>query len=187
MNEEIAMALDDAKEKMEKAIGRLEGELSKIRAGKAHPSMLESVRVDYYGSMTPVSQVANVNSTDARTLVVQPWEKGMLDTIATGIINANLGLNPMNNGEVLIINVPPLTEERRRELSKRARSEGEGARVGIRNARKDANDYLKAAKDDGMSEDELKKGEQLVQELTNQFTDKVESVLAAKEADIMTI
>ena len=157
MNEEITMALDDAKEKMDKAIGRLEGELSKIRAGKAHPSMLESVRVDYYGSMTPVSQVANVNSTDARTLVVQPWEKAMLDPISTGIINANLGLNPMNNGEVLIINVPPLTEERRRELSKRARSEGEGARVGIRNARKDANDYLKAAKDEGMSEDELKK------------------------------
>ena len=101
MNEEITMALDDAKDKMDKAIGRLEGELSKIRAGKAHPSMLESVRVDYYGSMTPVSQVANVNSTDARTLVVQPWEKGMLDPIATGIINANLGLNPMNNGEVL--------------------------------------------------------------------------------------
>ena len=187
MNEEITMALDDAKEKMDKAIGRLEGELSKIRAGKAHPSMLESVRVDYYGSMTPVSQVANVNSTDARTLVVQPWEKGMLDSIATGIINANLGLNPMNNGEVLIINVPPLTEERRRELSKRARSEGEGARVGIRNARKDANDYLKAAKDGGMSEDEMKKGEQMVQDLTDKYTAQVESVLAAKEADIMTI
>ena len=187
MNEEITMALDDAKEKMDKAIGRLEGELSKIRAGKAHPSMLESVRVDYYGSMTPVSQVANVNSTDARTLVVQPWEKGMLDPLAKGIINANLGLNPMSNGEVLIINVPPLTEERRRELSKRARSEGEGARVGIRNARKDANDYLKAAKDDGMSEDELKKGEQMVQELTDKYTAQVESVLSAKEADIMTI
>ena len=187
MNEEITMALDDAKEKMDKAIGRLEGELSKIRAGKAHPSMLESVRVDYYGSMTPVSQVANVNRTDARTLVVQPWEKDMLDAIATGIINANLGLNPMNNGEVLIINVPPLTEERRRELSKRARSEGEGARVGIRNARKDANDYLKAAKDDGMSEDELKKGEQMVQELTDKHTAQVESVLSAKEADVMTI
>ena len=111
----------------------------------------------------------------------------MLDPIATGIINANLGLNPMNNGEVLIINVPPLTEERRRELSKRARSEGEGARVGIRNARKDANDYLKAAKDDGMSEDDLKKGEQMVQDLTNTYTAKVEDVLAAKEADIMTI
>ena len=187
MNEEIQLALDDAKEKMQKAIARLEAELSKIRAGKAHPSMLESVRVDYYGSMSPVSQVANVNTTDARTIVVQPWEKSMLDPIATGIINANLGLNPMNNGEVLIINVPPLTEERRKDLSKRARSEGEGARVGIRNARKDANDYLKAAKDDGMSEDDLKKGEQLVQDLTDTYTAKVESVLAAKEADIMTI
>ena len=181
------MALDDAKDKMQKAIARLEGELNKIRAGKAHPSMLESVRVDYYGSLTPVSQVANINSTDARTLVVQPWEKGMLDPIATGIINANLGLNPMNNGEVLIINVPPLTEERRKDLSKRARSEGEGARVGIRNARKDANDYLKAAKDEGMSEDELKKCEQLVQDLTDKFITQVESVLAAKESDIMTI
>mgnify|MGYP005695124301 FL=1 len=181
------MALDDAKENMEKAMSRLEAELNKIRAGKAHPSMLESVRVDYYGSMTPVSQVANVNSTDARTLVVQPWEKGMLDAISTGIINANLGLNPMNNGEVLIINVPPLTEERRRELSKRARSEGEGARVGIRNARKDANEYLKAAKEEGMSEDDLKQGEQKVQDLTNVYTAKVEEVLTSKEADIMTI
>ena len=181
------MALDDAKENMEKAMSRLEAELNKIRAGKAHPSMLESVRVDYYGSMTPVSQVANVNSTDARTLVVQPWEKGILDAISTGIINANLGLNPMNNGEVLIINVPPLTEERRRELSKRARSEGEGARVGIRNARKDANDYLKAAKEEGMSEDDLKQGEQKVQDLTNVYTAKVEEVLTSKEADIMTI
>ena len=187
MNEEITMALDDAREKMDKAMSRLEAELSKIRAGKAHPSMLESVRVDYYGSMTPVSQVANVNSTDARTLVVQPWEKGMLDAISTGIINANLGLNPMNNGEVLIINVPPLTEERRRELGKRARSEGEGARVGIRNARKDANDYLKAAKEEGMSEDDLKQGEQKVQDLTNVYTAKVEEVLASKQADIMTI
>ena len=187
MNEEIQMALDEAREKMDKAIGRLEGELGKIRAGKAHPSMLESVRVDYYGTMTPVSQVANVNSTDARTLVVQPWEKAMLDPLATGIINANLGLNPMNNSEVLIINVPPLTEERRIELSKRARSEGEGARVGIRNARKDANDFLKEAKNEGMSEDDLKKGETFVQELTNQYVTQVETVLSAKEADIMTI
>ena len=137
--------------------------------------------------MTPISQVANVNSTDARTLVVQPWEKPMLDPIATGIINANLGLNPMNNGEVLIINVPPLTEERRIELSKRARSEGEAARVSIRNARKDANDILKSAKDEGLSEDMLKTGEAKVQDLTNSFTQKVEDTLAAKEADIMTI
>ena len=149
--------------------------------------MLESVKIDYYGTMTPISQVATVNSTDARTLVVQPWEKPMLDPIATGIINANLGLNPMNNGEVLIINVPPLTEERRIELSKRARSEGEAARVSIRNARKDANDILKSAKDEGLSEDMLKTGEAKVQDLTNSFTQKVEDTLAAKEADIMTI
>lgn len=181
------MALEEAKDQMEKAMDRLKGELKKVRAGKAHPSMLESVKIDYYGTMTPISQVANVNSTDARTLVVQPWEKPMLDPIATGIINANLGLNPMNNGEVLIINVPPLTEERRIELSKRARSEGEAARVSIRNARKDANDILKSAKDEGLSEDMLKTGEAKVQDLTNSFTQKVEDTLAAKEADIMTI
>lgn len=187
MNEEIQMALDDAKDKMQKAIARLEGELNKIRAGKAHPSMLESVRVDYYGSLTPVSQVANINSTDARTLVVQPWEKGMLDSIATGIINANLGLNPMNNGEVILINVPPLTEERRKELVKRARSEGEHARVGIRNGRKDAMDFLKAAKADGLSEDLAKGGEAKVQELTDAYNKRVDEVLDAKEADIMTV
>jgi ribosome recycling factor len=187
MQEAVDMALEEAKDQMEKAMDRLKGELKKVRAGKAHPSMLESVKIDYYGTMTPISQVATVNSTDARTLVVQPWEKPMLDPIATGIINANLGLNPMNNGEVLIINVPPLTEERRIELSKRARSEGEAARVSIRNARKDANDILKSAKDEGLSEDMLKTGEAKVQDLTNSFTQKVEDTLAAKEADIMTI
>ena len=181
------MALESARGAMDKAIGHMETELTKIRAGKAHPAMLDSVMVEYYGSMTPLTQVSNINTSDARTLTVQAWEKAMLDPIATAIINANLGLNPMNNGESILINIPPLTEERRKDLTKRARAEGEHARVSVRNARKDANDYLKAAKDDGMSEDELKKGEQLVQELTNQFTDKVESVLAAKEADIMTI
>jgi len=187
MNEEVEMAMDDAKEQMEKTLERLQAELRKVRAGKAHPSMLESVKVDYYGTMTPVSQVANVNTTDARTLIVQPWEKPMLDPITIGIINANLGLNPMNNGEVLIINVPPLTEERRIELSKRARSEGEAARVSIRNARKDANDLLRAAKEEGLSEDMQKTGESQIQDLTNAYTKKVEDILAAKEADIMTI
>ncbi|PCJ81628.1 MAG: ribosome recycling factor [Bacteroidetes bacterium] len=187
MQEAVDMALEEAKDQMEKAMERLKSELKKVRAGKAHPSMLESVKIDYYGTMTPISQVANVNSTDARTLVVQPWEKGMLEPISTGIINSNLGLNPMNNGEVLIINVPPLTEERRIELSKRARSEGESARVSIRNARKDANDLLKSAKDEGLSEDMLKTGEAKVQELTNAYTQKVEDTLAAKEVDIMTI
>ena len=187
MNEEVEMAMDEAKEQMDKALERLQGELRKVRAGKAHPSMLESVKVDYYGTMTPVSQVANVNTTDARTIIVQPWEKPMLDPISMGIINANLGLNPMNNGEVLIINVPPLTEERRIELSKRARSEGEAARVSIRNARKDANDLLRTAKEDGLSEDMQKTGEAQIQDLTNAYTKKVEDILAAKEADIMTI
>lgn len=187
MHEAVDMALEEAKEQMEKAIERLNSELKKVRAGKAHPSMLEGVKIDYYGSLTPISQVANVNTTDARTIVVQPWEKSMLDDIAAGIINSNLGLNPMNNGEVLIINVPPLTEERRIELSKRARSEGESARVSIRNARKDANDLLKAAKEDGLSEDMQKTGETKIQDLTNSYTAKVEEVLSAKEADIMTI
>ena len=123
MHEAIDMALEEAKDQMEKALERLAGELRKVRAGKAHPSMLEGVKLDYYGTLTPISQVANVNTTDARTIIVQPWEKTMLDDIAAGIINANLGLNPMNNGEVLRINVPPLTEERRIELSKRASGE----------------------------------------------------------------
>ena len=187
MHEAIDMALEEAKDQMEKALERLSGELRKVRAGKAHPSMLEGVKLDYYGTLTPISQVANVNTTDARTIIVQPWVKTMLDDIAAGIINANLGLNPMNNGEVLIINVPPLTEERRIELSKRARGEGESARVSIRNARKDANDLLKSAKDEGMSEDMQKTGEGQVQDLTNKYIAKVEEMLSAKEADIMTI
>lgn len=187
MDEAIEMAHEEAKDQMEKALERLSGELRKIRAGKAHPSMLEGVKIDYYGTLTPISQVANVNTTDARTIVVQPWEKTMLDPISMGIINANLGLNPMNNGEVLIINVPPLTEERRRELSKRARGEGESARVSIRNARKDANDLLKSAKEDGLSEDMQKTGESQIQDLTNKYVAKVEEMLDAKEADIMTI
>jgi ribosome recycling factor len=187
MTEEITMALDTAKEAMDKAIAHLEHELTKIRAGKAHPSMLGGVKVDYYGAPTPLSQVANVNSTDARTLTIQAWEKSMLDPIATAIVNANLGLNPMNNGEVILINVPPLTEERRRELVKRARSEGEHARVGIRNGRKDAMDFLKAAKADGLSEDLAKGGETKVQELTDAYNKRVDEVLDAKEADIMTV
>jgi ribosome recycling factor len=187
MQEAIDMALEEARDLMDKAMDRLTGELRKVRAGRAHSSMLDSVKIDYYGTMTPISQVANINTTDSRTIVVQPWEKPMLDPIATGIINANLGLNPMNNGEVLMINVPPLSEDRRIELTKRARSEGEAARVSIRNARKDANDLLKLAKEDGMSEDMHKTGEAKVQDMTNDYTKKVENVLDTKERDIMTI
>ena len=181
------MALDTAHEAMEKAIAHMEAELTKIRAGKAHPAMLDSVMVEYYGSMTPLSQVSNVNTSDARTLTVQAWEKSMLDPIATALINANLGLNPMNNGESILINIPPLTEERRKDLTKRVRGEGEHARVSVRNGRKDANDFIKSAKADGLSEDLAKDGEIEVQKLTDGYIKKIDEILAKKESDIMTV
>ena len=187
MSEEVKMALDEAAEAMNKSIAHLENELNKVRAGKASPVMLDGVRVDYYGTMTPLKNVANVTTPDARTLTVQPWEKGMLNAISKGIMEANLGLNPQNNGDVIMIAVPMLTEERRRELSKRAHSEGENARVGIRTARKEALDFIKQAQKDGLPEDEAKGGESKVQELTDKFNRKVDEVLAAKDKDIMTI
>lgn len=187
MNEEIQFALDAAEEAMESSIVHLESELRKIRAGRATPSMLDSVKVDYYGSMTPLAQVANVNSLDARTLTVQPWEKAMLDPVSTAITNANLGLNPQNNGEMVIINVPVLTEERRKDLVKRGKAAGEHAKVGIRSARKDANDLIKGLKDDGLSEDQAKGAEEKVQKLTDSYVEKVDTIVAAKEKDIMTV
>ena len=187
MSEMIELAYDSAKEDMQKAMDRLDAELRKIRAGKAHPSMLDSVKVDYYGALTPLNQVCNVSTTDPRTLTVQAYEKSMLDPISMAITNANLGLNPMNNGEVLIISVPALTEERRRELAKQAKAVGEHAKVSIRNARKDANDAVKASKDDGASEDAIKAGEANIQTLTNDFTKQVDDRISSKEADIMTV
>lgn len=187
MTEEIQMLLDEAREQMEKAMAHLNAELNKIRAGKAHPSMLSTVQVDYYGSITPLSQVANVSTPDARTLSVQPWEKQMLDPIATAITNSNLGLNPQSNGEMIIINVPTLTEERRRDLTKMVRAEGEHAKVSLRNARKEANDGIKSEEKDGLSEDLAKGAESKVQELTDSHSKKVDSILEAKEADLMTI
>jgi ribosome recycling factor len=149
--------------------------------------MLNGVMVEYYGSMTPLQQVANVNTVDARTIVVQPWEKSMLNEIARGIINANLGLNPQNNGEQLMIAVPLLTEERRRELVKRSKTEGENAKVGVRNHRKDAMDMIKDLKNDGLSEDMAKGAEEEVQQITNRFIKKIDDILEIKEKDIMTI
>lgn len=187
MTEEVNMAIDEATSNMKKAIVHLELELNKVRAGKAHPSMLGSVMVDYYGSMTPLAQVANVNTPDGRTLSVQPWEKPMLDKISTAIINANLGLNPQNNGEVIMINVPALTEERRIDLTKRARAEGEHAKVSIRNARKEANDFVKEAIKEGLSEDEGKRAEMKIQDLTSSYNASVDKILEEKEKDIMTV
>jgi len=187
MQEEINFILDTAKESMDKSVKHLENALLKIRAGKASPAMLDGVMVDYYGSLTPLNQVSNVNTPDARTLSVQPWEKAMLEPIERAIINANLGLNPQNNGELVMINVPPLTEERRKDLVKKVKAEAEDAKVGIRNARKDANDEVKKLEKDGLSEDLSKDAEDDVQKLTNQFVQKVDNEVERKEKDIMTV
>jgi ribosome recycling factor len=187
MIEELSMIYDEFKEANQKSLNHLENELLKIRAGKASPAMLNSVMVEYYGSMTPLQQVANVNTIDARTIVVQPWEKPLINDIAKGIINANLGLNPQSNGEQLIIAVPPLTEERRRDLVKRAKTEAENAKIGIRNNRKDALDMIKDLKSEGLSEDMSKDAEEEVQKITNSYIKKVDELLELKEKDIMTI
>jgi ribosome recycling factor len=186
--EEIEMILDMARDAMDAAIQHLTKELVKIRAGKAHPSMLDGIFVDYYGANTPLNQVSNVNTPDARTISVQPWEKAMLEKIEKAIMMANIGLNPQNNGELIMISVPPLTEERRRTLVKQTKSEGEHAKVSIRNARKEANDEIKKLqKDAEISEDAAKAAEDRVQKLTDSFSHKVDDHLAAKEKDIMTV
>lgn len=187
MTEEIQLVLDELQKANDKSLAHLKSELEKIRAGKATPSMLDSVMVEYYGAMTPINQVANVSTTDARTITVQPWERKMLDEIAKGIINSNLGFSPQSNGEVLIINVPALTEERRRELVKKSKAEGENAKVAIRNNRKDAMDMLKDLKNEGMPEDLIKVGEGKVEDITKAFVVKIDDVIVAKEADIMKV
>jgi ribosome recycling factor len=187
MSDEVKMALDEATDAMQKSLDHLDNELSKIRAGKASPAMLDGVKLDYYGSPTLLKNIANVNTPDARTITVQPWEKHMLNEIGKAIMEANLGLNPQNNGDLIIISVPMLTEERRKDLSKRAHAEGEHAKVGIRNARKEALDFIKTAQKDGLPEDEAKAGEAKVQDLTDKFNRKVEEMIAVKDKDIMTI
>ena len=182
--DEVEFILEEAKEGMEKAISHLKKQLSNIRAGKASPSMLGSVMVEYYGSQTPLQQVANVNTPDARTLSIQPFEKSLIQEIERGIMLANLGFNPMNNGESVIINVPPLTEERRKQLSKQAKAEAEDAKVGVRNDRKQANQELKKV---DISEDLLKTSEDDVQELTNTYIERIDKILAVKEKEIMTV
>ncbi|APG60476.1 ribosome recycling factor [Christiangramia salexigens] len=182
--DEVEFILEEAKEGMEKAIGHLKKQLSNIRAGKASPNMLGSVMVEYYGAATPLNQVANVNTPDARTLSIQPFEKSMIQEIEKGIMMANLGFNPMNNGESVIINVPPLTEERRKQLSKQAKAEAEDAKVGVRNDRKQANQELKKL---DISEDLLKGAEDDVQELTDTYIERIDNILAIKEKEIMTV
>ncbi|KQC32078.1 MULTISPECIES: ribosome recycling factor [Nonlabens] len=184
MNEEVDFVLDSAKEDMDKAIAHLEKSLLNIRAGKASPAMLGGVMVDYYGSQTPLSRVANVNTPDARTISVQPWEKGLIPEIEKGIMIANLGLNPMNNGESVIINVPVLTEERRVQLAKQAKAESEEAKIGVRNDRKVAMNELKKL---DISEDLLKNAEDDVQKLTDKYIAKIDEMFVVKEKEIMTV
>ncbi len=187
MTEEINFNLDVAKEAMQEVITRLESALAKIRAGKANPQMLSPVKVDYYGVQTPLAQAANVSTTDAQTISIQPFDKNLIADIEQAIVDANLGFNPSNNGEKVIINVPPLTEERRKSLVKQAKAEVENAKVGIRNIRQKANDEMKKLGKGGLSEDLVRDAEASVQGLTNNHSSKIDAIYSEKEADIMTV
>ena len=187
MSEELQFVLDETEEGMKKCITHTEGEFSKIRAGKASASMLDGVSIDYYGTMTPISQTANISTPDPRTITVQPFDKSMIAGLEKAIPDANLGLNPQNDGELIRINVPPLTEERRRDLVKRVKAEAEQAKVTIRNVRKDGNEAVKALQKEGLAEDAAKGGEADIQELTNKYSKKVDELVVTKEKEIMTI
>ena len=187
MTEEVNFQLDIASEQMQEAIMHLENVLAKIRAGKANPQMLRTVKVDYYGVLTPLAQAANVSTPDAQTIAVQPFDKSLITEIEQAIVDANLGFNPSNNGEKVIINVPPLTEDRRRDLVKQAKVEIENAKVSVRNIRQKANDEMKKLGKDGLSEDMVRDAEGSVQDLTNNFSSKIDVVYTTKEAEIMTV
>jgi len=187
MNEEVEILIDMTRESMEAALEHLEKELVHIRAGKANPRMLDSVLVEYYGAMTPLAQVSSITTPDAKMIVVQPWEKKMIAPIEKAILNANLGLNPDNNGEIIRIFIPPLTEERRRLLSKDVNREGEAAKVSVRSARRDANEQLKKMLKDGLSEDEEKTAMDTVQVMTDSYNKKVDERVVKKHEEIMTI
>jgi ribosome recycling factor len=183
--EEIELYLDDAKSQMNKALQHVGHELGKIRAGKANPSMLDGILVSYYGTSTPLNQVSSMTTPDARTIFIKPWEKGMIPEIEKAILTANLGLNPQNDGQQVIINIPMLTEERRKQLVKQVGHECEQGRISIRTVRKETNEELKRIK--GVSEDDVKNAEERVQEMTNEFIAKIDALMKKKEGEIMTI
>ncbi len=187
MSEDLDIILEDAAQTMQKAINHLEAELVKIRAGKANPNMLDGIMADYYGSPTAISQVANITAMDARTISVQPWEKNMLQVIERAIIAANIGINPQNDGNIIRLFLPPLTEERRKELVKRCNVEGENAKVSIRNIRREAIEDIKKLQKDGLSEDAAKDAEAETQVMTDKHISFVEKHLAAKEKEIMIV
>lgn len=187
MTEELQMIIEDAEESMKKAIAHLEAELTKIRAGKASPGMLDGINVDYYGAPTPIAQVANISVLDVRTISIQPWEKNMLQPIEKAIMQANIGVTPQNDGNQIRLFMPPLTEERRKELFKKASSEGEHSKVAIRNIRRDAIEQVKKLEKDGLSEDVATDGGTSIQEITDRYIVLVEKHLAAKEKEMMSV
>lgn len=187
MTEEVQMYLEDCKESMEKAIEHLSTELVHIRAGKAHPRLLDGIFVDYYGANTPLAQVANINTPDARTIAIQPWEKSLIEPIEKAIMAANLGLNPDNNGEIIRLNIPHLTEERRKDIVKQVRNEGEHAKISIRTARKNTNDEIRKLQKDGLSEDMAKDAEIEVQKMTDDFNKKIDLIIEEKEKEVLTV
>ena len=172
---------------MKKALEHLNDELSRLRAGKANTAILDGVKVDYYGTPTPLSQVSNLSTPDAKTIMIQPWEKTMIDPIEKAIMAANIGLNPSNNGELVRINIPPLTEERRRDLVKQVKAFGENTKISIRTARREANEEFKRMQKEGLAEDLAKNAEDKIQELTNNYSEKTDKMVEAKDKDIMTI
>jgi ribosome recycling factor len=187
MTEEVNFEISAAEETMAKAIDHLKDELGKLRAGKANPAMVDGVRVDYYGTMTPVSQIASINTPDPRTLAIQPWEKNMIAPICKAIVQANLGFTPTNDGAIIRINIPALTEERRRELVKKSKEEGEKGKISVRNARRDANEAIKKLQKDGLPEDVAKTSEEKIQKITDGFITKIDETIATKEKDVMTV
>ena len=187
MNEELEMVLEDAGASMLKAISHLEVELTKIRAGKASPAMLDGISIEYYGAATPINQVANINVLDSRTLSIQPWEKNMLSPIERAIMAANIGITPQNDGNQIRLFMPPLTEERRKELFKRASGEGEQSKVAVRNIRRDSIEYIKKLQKEGLSEDIAKDAEKNIQELTDKYILLIDKHLVAKEKEMMAV
>lgn len=187
MNEDVELITEETKDRMQKALEHLEHELARLRAGRATPVLLDGITVDYYGVNSPLAQVSNINTPDPKTILIQPWEKTMLGAIEKAIMAANIGLTPVNNGEVIRINIPPLTEERRHQLVKQVRNEGETAKISIRNARKWANDELKQLLKDGLPEDIEKDAVETIQEMTHDYNGKVDKVMAVKEKEVMTV
>ena len=187
MSDELHLIKEQAQELMDKAISHLEAELVKVRAGKANPNLVDGIIVDYYGNPTPINQVGNISVADARTLTIQPWEKNMLQPIERAIIAANIGITPQNDGNIIRLFMPPLTEERRKELVKRAQNEGEHSKVAIRSIRRDAMEHIKKLQKNGLSEDICKDAEVNVQEMTDRYIVLVDKHLAAKEKEIMTV